>query len=1291
MSNNFGLAGAQPQKQTKFAPLYTGRWSSGLWTNRSPLRDANTSRMVEKFYGAAGDALIAGSNTEITNRLTLARRPGNSVFDTSNTYSNVQDFSEFRVFSATSEQIQVMIDQADALYALYNSTKSAVWTKKSGAGQSYMQSVGNTLYWGDGASNKKWLQSLVQWGAGKQWNTAATPFLSTFLIDSNGNIQQLTGTYIPVTQIAVSSNTLTVTSSESFAGVLSVGMNVQFPASMTASFLEFQTVTITGISGSTFTAKFVNANYTGVEDGVFITETSGGVNPTSGSSTPVWSTQVPSVANNFQGGVTQDGMVRWTNRGNPVMNWGITAPSTALSPQVGTSHIAWQAGTFYSGPGLIVDTNGNLQQVSVPGLSGSSAPVWGTALNGTTKDGDVTWIMIQTAESLTWQANTTYNTALTLTLTSVASASGGAAVYSGSFTDGASNAYAGRVFVVSNFTNAVNNGAFLCTASSAVSLTLQNANGVAETNQGAAKANPSYVVGNAYGTNCLYAPGSFSNISIDGNVSAYYYGGHSTTTNVGCFVRTYPTSLGSATASATNLNSLWFTAHGNDGNGDIIGWNTVDGSGAVTGVTTPFSSEPTHDYELVILATLSVPVAGQYSFTIKHHDGMFWGIGNGATLVSGPAATSNAIGQTATAAQGFPSFGGTNNSGLSGGQVLTDNYVVNFPAAGTYPVELDFAYWYHSGVQLNVTCNGMVLPNGSPTSGANAPIWPAWSTSFAPNYPFVAETNGIITWSNYGPVTDFSWSSNTTYTLPGTRVIDTNSNYEFPYRTGITGGTSPTFGTGLNSLTSDNPNLIWINQGAATVINNGTVSAFNGGYRYCIALVNTLDNTVSNATPMSQTTGNFVGADGVYFAPGAGLNLSEIDSQADYIAIFRTTDGQGIPFLIPGTFTTYTVPLSTYLTSGYTDKTPDTLLNNLIQAPIAAQNTPPAIGAQNLTYHLNRIWFSIGNTVYWTAGPDTPCGNGVNGVPPLNFDSFPSLVKRIVPTTSGALVFTVSDVYVIQGNGTAQSPIQDGKPLLKGIGLPSYNALDVNGSIIGFFTTDKQFVIIDPNAGVSNVGFPIGDQLRAWNPSSVHVTWHVNGEDQGWYVSDGTTGWYRLMTTPAPETGYTWSPFATIQGGCGVVKSIETAPGTHNLLLAPTGSGSILKRDLAYFMDGNTSYAANAIIGSAVLAQPGQTALVSFVTTDSVVVGTPLTLGILIDEAVPYYKGAFYQLTNSKNDPPGLTPSTSIIGQRFYLSDLYEQAAAECRHIQLQVNWIAENEPSELLTITVFGGYKQEA
>ena len=79
-----------------------------------------------------------------------------------------------------------------------------------------------------------------------------------------------------------------------------------------------------------------------------------------------------------------------------------------------------------------------------------------------------------------------------LTLTSVAASSGGSAVYSGTITGGAANAYKGLYFVITGFANATNNSAyagaqgFLCTASDASSLTLSNALAIAETHAGVA-------------------------------------------------------------------------------------------------------------------------------------------------------------------------------------------------------------------------------------------------------------------------------------------------------------------------------------------------------------------------------------------------------------------------------------------------------------------------------------------------------------------------------------------------------------------------------------------------------------------------------------------------------------------------------------------------------------------------------------------------------------------------------------------------------------------------------------
>ena len=76
------------------------------------------------------------------------------------------------------------------------------------------------------------------------------------------------------------------------------------------------------------------------------------------------------------------------------------------------------------------------------------------------------------------------------TLTSVAAAAGGVTVYTGTFNGGAANSYAGTTFLIAGFTNAANNGTFVATASTATTVTLNNAAGVAETHAATAALSP---------------------------------------------------------------------------------------------------------------------------------------------------------------------------------------------------------------------------------------------------------------------------------------------------------------------------------------------------------------------------------------------------------------------------------------------------------------------------------------------------------------------------------------------------------------------------------------------------------------------------------------------------------------------------------------------------------------------------------------------------------------------------------------------------------------------------------
>lgn len=103
---------------------------------------------------------------------------------------------------------------------------------------------------------------------------------------------------------------------------------------------------------------------------------------------------------------------------------------------------------------------------------------------------DLTTIGVACTGSTTVNLNAVYtgNGLNTLTLTSVANASGGTTVYTGTITGGGSNALVGLSYSVTGFSTSANNGGpWVVTASSTTTITLANASGVSETHAATAQ------------------------------------------------------------------------------------------------------------------------------------------------------------------------------------------------------------------------------------------------------------------------------------------------------------------------------------------------------------------------------------------------------------------------------------------------------------------------------------------------------------------------------------------------------------------------------------------------------------------------------------------------------------------------------------------------------------------------------------------------------------------------------------------------------------------------------------
>lgn len=531
--------------------------------------------------------------------------------------------------------------------------------------------------------------------------------------------------------------------------------------------------------------------------------------------------------------------------------------------------------------------------------------------------------------------------------------------------------------------------------------------------------------------------------------------------------------------------------------------------------------------------------------------------------------------------------------------------------------------------------------------------------------------DGTVTWVNVGD--GVTWlTANAGGSLASTplttisQIADTNGNLQSVVIGGKSGASAPAWQTNQGQQTKDN-NVTWVNGGPVTAANTAA-------WTYCYSWMNSVTGDISTASPLS---------DPIILAANCYITVSGAtcpDTQADTVRVYRTTVGQSTPFALAD------IPLPIDGSSWtLTDSQSDLNLNQLESAPVDSSNEPPPAGAVHQAFHLNRIFVSVGNTVFYSGGPDTLQGVGSDAFPPNNFFEYPSTVTRMWANAYGLLVYTTSDIFIISGSGTTSS-LLNSYPFEMGVGCLSEDGFAVNGTTAYMFTADRQLVSQDPATGLVEPGFPIGDQLKNFDPSNAYITWLINGDDKGLFIADGSTGWFRLNPTPAPETGITWSPFATIAGGggCGAIACIETTPGHRTLLVGPSGTGPILKRDLSTNQDNGTNYTAFATAGSIVVAQPSQVTAIEFIAADCTKVGSNISVAVLLEEI----SGSFTSLATSTNDPPGFASPATLYSSRWYLDQT--GAPRECRHLQVKFSWPSENAANELLSFTLYGAFKQQ-
>jgi RHS repeat-associated protein len=150
-----------------------------------------------------------------------------------------------------------------------------------------------------------------------------------------------------------------------------------------------------------------------------------------------------------------------------------------------------------------------------------------------------------------------------------------------------------------------------------------------------------------------------------------------------------------------------------DLNGNFTGSIEAQGNGVEAGVGTLFT------FQAVFTSTFTVASAGDLVLSFFSDDGFILGIGGGATRVSGPLLNVPASGLTAF--ESLPVMGAFNTDTAP----VANRIVVHFPAAGSYPYELDYTECCAGQEVLTMTV-GQTNSKGIPPTG---------SLTISPNNP----------------------------------------------------------------------------------------------------------------------------------------------------------------------------------------------------------------------------------------------------------------------------------------------------------------------------------------------------------------------------------------------------------------------------------------------------------------------------------------------------------------------------------------------------------------------------
>jgi hypothetical protein len=378
MTSSLQNAGASTEPSA-FAPLHTNRIFTGYYTNRSALRDGAVSAAGEKYGYGRQDSIWDGQNTEISTRLTLIRRPGNTVFN-GQPLNPIISYYAFNTFTLTSEAIKVLADTAIQVLDVTPNNNLEIWLKSPGAGRTYFSSIGNLLYFTNGIDNRIYdndTNTTYPWGVDTPLDApivSQAPIPNPYPVWRPGTAfgswwGGLILIYDPITtcmfHISVGGTT---------GATLPVFNPAPFSATPDGTTAWINDGSANWIANHAYVLEqTISANVSvpsGIQAMVFTIFTPG----TTAASAPAWTSGL--------GSLIVDGSAVWINVGVQ-HQWADIGANTPCIPG--------RSGTSTSETYEILDPGGFVQSVAQSGVTGNAPPSFNDGIGALTVDGSVLW------------------------------------------------------------------------------------------------------------------------------------------------------------------------------------------------------------------------------------------------------------------------------------------------------------------------------------------------------------------------------------------------------------------------------------------------------------------------------------------------------------------------------------------------------------------------------------------------------------------------------------------------------------------------------------------------------------------------------------------------------------------------------------------------------------------------------------------------------------------------------------------------------------------------------------